>query len=121
MIPLLVDQDNLPLAYLSKNAILQLQTGQVLGVVLGRCVFSKAGMAVGKLFHGILRNEKGEQVAVLTLKEEPAETTLPAVPRSEKIWELIQSIKDHACLNIPETAKWSSRPLEDLLLITDKR
>jgi hypothetical protein len=117
MLPLLVDQDNLPLAYFSKNAILQLHTGQVLGVVLGRCVFSKAGRVVGKLFHGILRNEKGEQVAVLSVTNEPETNQLPAVPQSEKIWELIHSIKDHACLNVPENRSWSSRPLEEFLAV----
>lgn len=111
MISLLVDQDNLPTAYIIKNAIVHLQTGQVLGVILGKDVFSRAGKAVGKLFHGILRNEQGEQVATLMLE---AQKDLPVVPESESVWELIRSIKDHAGVNVRETASWSARPLEEL-------
>ncbi len=113
MIVQLVNKDGAPLAYLNKNAIWQFDTNKLLGVILGKCVFSQSGRPIGMLRHRAVRNAKGELIAMLSLQE--SKWSLAPTQDSSPVWEMIRHIKDHGCVLETKEGEWSNQPLEEVL------
>jgi hypothetical protein len=100
-------------AYLHNNIILVPGTLEVLGVILGSCVFGKDGKAKGKYFHKKFYSTSGEIVGMDygSFDDKTIDTNFIL----NEGWKLITSITNHNCPWIYPLEKWSSQEIVQLL------
>jgi hypothetical protein len=102
-------------AYLHQNAIVHPDTFEVLGVVLGNCVFGSQAKVLGKIVHDKVYAVTGEMLAkadTLTLSLPQRFNVKKCISQS---WQLLMRIKDHACPWINEKETWSKSSLAEFL------
>jgi hypothetical protein len=110
---ILVDKSKKEAALLYNNIILLPGSLEVVGIVLGHCLFGHAGTLKGKLFQKIIYTSDGEIVA-----KEYGQTkviSFDAAKIMEEAWLLITSIKNHNCPWINPGSKWATLSLEEFL------
>ena len=111
----LSNQHGNPIAYLYQNAIIHTDTMDVMGVILGNCVYTKNANIAGKLFKDKLRDIDGGLVAHSNYEEiaqfEPAYTS----KWSQAAWEIVTQVKDHGCPWVEDMDEWSGDTIEKLL------
>ena len=100
-------------AYLHNNIILVPGTMEVLGVILGSCVFGKDGKIKGKYFHKKFYSNSGEIVAMDygSFDDKTIDTTIVL----QEGWNLITNITNHNCPWIYPLEKWSFIEIVQLL------
>jgi len=103
------------IAYLHQNAIIHPDNFDVLGILLGNCVFGPQAKVLGKSFHDKVYSLKGELLARI-------EKTPAVLPQSlnvrkciDESFQLMVRIKDHICPWIPERQDWASASLAEQL------
>jgi hypothetical protein len=109
----LVDGNNKLCAYLYNNKIILPSNFEVVGVVLGDCVFGYSGDVKGKIFKGIFYAVNGQIVA----REEQC-SHMPGFDVIEVVlrgWHIVQKIKNHECSWITPSEKWVAFSIEDFL------
>jgi hypothetical protein len=110
----LVDEQGNTVAYLYKKAIVDKSLSNVLGVLLGNCLFTKYQEPVGRFFNDTLHDEKGNIIAKLQ-HEHQAEHHLNTTNIRNGTWEIMMQIKDHVCAWLPNTKSWSKENVETFL------
>lgn len=110
---IIADRSRNTRAYLYHNIILVPGTLEVLGVVLGSCVFGKNGKIKGKFFHNKLYSTSGE---ILAMEAGPFnDTTVNVATVMEQGWEVITSIQDHTCPWVQPLERWSELGVVEFL------
>lgn len=111
----LLDKIGKPAAVLYNNKILSLDNFNVIGVILGSCVFGKSGTIKGKIFNKTLYSLSGEIVAkeqeLLSIRLEQFDP----VQALFQGWAILEKIKDHYCPWITATEKWHPNNIEVFL------
>jgi hypothetical protein len=101
-------------AYLYLTIILDVDQKNVLGILLGNCVFGARKEPVGKFFNDTFRKKNGKIVAVLGKKtsskkpDNQAEILLNA-------WKFLSEVKDHTCAWVEEKDSWTKESFTELL------
>jgi len=113
----IVDKNGNTIAYMYLTIILDVEQKQVLGLVLGNCLFGYESSPVGKFFKDTFRKRNGEILALL------GKEVFPEKPADEKrilrdAWEMLSGVKDHICMWVDEKQKWSEEDLSNYLLST---
>ncbi len=105
------------IAYLHQNAIVHPDTFEVLGIVLGNCVFGRQAKMLGKFFHHKVYAVTGELLA----REDEAVLSVPQSLNGKncisQVWDIMIRIKDHLCPWVPEKETWSSASLAEFLYV----
>ena len=93
------------------NNILALPTGEVIGVILGHCVFDRRGVVKAKYFTQTLYDLDGRILA----KESDSDSNIhiDLLKMQEQGWKIISHIGDHDCPRITPKNEWSTIPLEE--------
>lgn len=113
MTPIL-DQHGMTVAYLHLNIILNTEQDQVLGLVLGNCVFGATDSPVGKFFKDTFRNMRGEIVAELGSATSPVRpSNEPAI--LQQAWSKLTVVKNHLCTWIEEKNQWAGDEFSSFL------
>lgn len=102
------------LGYIHSNCIVSDGNAEVVGVVLGNCVYNKWGKLKGKVIHDTIYSTKGEKIAT----QRPAELKSDLINFSKikhQSWLVLDSIKDYNSPWVEPKEKWSEFSLEDLL------
>jgi len=103
------------IAYLHQNAILHPDSLEVMGVLLGNCVFDPQARMLGKYFHNKLYTVKGELLATSKPEPEPVPQKLSSQSWMRQTWQILDRIKDHICPWVPEKDNWSKSSLVECL------
>ncbi len=105
------------IAYLHQNAIIHPDSFEVLGVVLGNCVFGPQAKLLGKFFHDKVYAFSGELLA----KKEQQPTSLPqrfnVSNCIKQAWQILTRIKEHVCPWVVEKEVWSNASLAEYLYV----
>jgi len=105
-------------AYLYKNSILHPATLEVIGIILGSCVFGKDATVKGKFYNQSIRNIKGQLVAVQS--QEFFHPDFDKMQIMQQSWQLLMQISDHICPWVKEQDSWATVTLTDLLQPVNK-
>ncbi|MBC7849689.1 MAG: hypothetical protein H7Y31_08135 [Chitinophagaceae bacterium] len=100
---------------LHHNCILSLVGSEVMGIVLGNCVYGKSGLLKGKLLNRALYNTKGQKLAVEKLDEQK----LPAIDHArltEENWRVLNSIQDHNSPWVEPKEEWAESTLQEFFV-----
>lgn len=110
----IVDKSGKTIAFLYQNMVLDISQHQVLGLILGNCVFGKQPSPVGKFFNDTFRKKNGKIIAKLgeevTPKKFPEDAHL-----SLQAWQILTKVKDHVCLWIDEKKSWTKQDFMEYL------
>lgn len=109
----LLDRNGKLCGYLYNNKILSAGSFEVIGVILGDCVFGKHGDIKGKHFNKTIYSIAGEIIAC-----EQVSYDIPAFDPIEVLfqgWSVVEKIKDHECPWIDPLQKWHVLSLENFL------
>lgn len=99
--------------YLYNNIILLPGSFEVIGVILGNCIFGRNGTLKGKFYNHRFYTDKGEIIAHDNgqYKEQNIDTTKII----KDAWKLMTQIGNHACSWVQFQEKASPATLEDFL------
>jgi hypothetical protein len=100
------DQSGETIAYVYQNIIVDTERQEVLGLILGNCVYGREESPAGKLFRNTFRKPNGKMVA--RLGDEISLVTPPdeaAVLR--QAWQILSRMREHTCIWIEEKDSWS--------------
>jgi hypothetical protein len=107
------------IAYHYQNMLLHPDHFEVLGLVLGNCVFDHQAKLLGKLFQKNVYNLEGEVLA-----NQPDDSlALPLLFDNTKsviqAWHILTKIKDHVCPWVKVKHTWSRTSLAEHLYVYD--
>lgn len=109
----LLDRHGKLSAFFYNNKVLLASTSEVIGIILGDCVFGKSGEVKGKIFNKTLYAASGEIVArEQELQNIPAFDPLNALFEG---WAIVDKITHHECPWITPKDKWHPLSIEALL------
>lgn len=111
---ILVDEQGNTVAYLYKRAIVDKSLNNVLGIVLGNCLFAKSQQPVGRIFKDTLRDENGHIIAKVS-SDHPSELPANVSSIRNSAWEIVMDIKEHLCSWLPDKKTWSAESIENFL------
>jgi hypothetical protein len=97
-------------AYIETNMIVDAGNLELLGVLLGNCVFDRQGKLTGKFFGGIVYNLRGEQLAASHVSES-AGADLSFQKHLQEASDIVYSIRNHADVWINPVGKWAKTTL----------
>jgi hypothetical protein len=110
----IIDKSGKTIAYHYQNMILDITQQEVIGLVLGNCVFGKQSSPVGKFFNDTFRKKNGKMIAKLgeevSLKKSPKDAHL-----SLQAWQMLGKVKDHVCLWVDEKKSWTKQDFMEYL------
>jgi hypothetical protein len=111
----LFNQSKEAVAYIETNMIVDANSPELVGVLLGNCLFDRQGKLTGKFFGGVVYNLKGEQLAEAHVPD--------AIPGGEFSFQkylqeassIVYSITNHADVWIEPAGKWGKASLMEEL------
>lgn len=97
------------------NCLIVPSSSELLGLVLGNCVYGRKGVLKGKLINRHLYNIRGEKLAV-----ETNAITCPPPSNIEQIrenmWQVLRIIKNHNPPWVELQERWSDSDIREFLL-----
>lgn len=112
----ITDKSGNTIAYLYQNMILDITQQEVIGLLLGNCLFGKQPAPVGKFFNDTFRKKNGKIIARLgedvILKKTPKDAHL-----SLQAWQLLSKVNDHVCIWINEKKSWTKQSFIEFLSV----
>lgn len=109
----LLNQSRETIAYIETNMILGAEHSDLIGVLLGNCLFDKNGRLAGKFFGSKVYNLKGEQLADAVIADSAADVSFQR--HLGEASDIAYSIADHADVWIDPTGKWGRQQLAEVL------
>ena len=106
------DQQNIKMALISRNVILDPKGEKVLGITVGDCLFNSQSKVFGKIINSQAYDLKGAIIGKIVLSN-PALTTHITQEQTNTSWQILTKIKEHTCPWIAISTEWS------LLTFTD--
>lgn len=112
----IVDKSGNRIAYLYKNMILDPGREEVIGLVLGNCVFGKQTGPAGKFFNETFRKKNGKIIARLG-EEVPTsvKNQLEDAQLSLQAWQILSRLDNHVCTWIEEKKSWTKQSFLEYL------
>ncbi|GAC1438485.1 MAG: hypothetical protein NVSMB63_02120 [Sediminibacterium sp.] len=104
----ITDKNGETVAYLFQNIIIDLNQQQVLGLILGNCVFGKEDAPIGKFFNDTFRKKNGMKIARLGKKMSSVKPINEA-RLLQDAWQLLTKVKEHICMWIDEKDTWTTQ------------
>lgn len=96
------------------NCLLEPKSSEIMGLVLGNCVYGKNGSLKGKIINHSFYNTGGEKIGVENfLGSHPS--TFNHHKLSEGRWTILQSIRDHNPPWVEPKEKWADTDLLEYL------
>lgn len=111
----LLNQAKETVAYIETNMIAKAGSMELLGVLLGNCLFDRQGKLTGKFFGGVVYNLKGEQLADSRISEPVAGGEAAFQVHLQEATSIVYSITNHVDVWIEPTGKWAKLGLERVL------
>jgi hypothetical protein len=105
------------IAYQYLNMILHPDSMQVLGLVLGNCVFDQKAKVLGKLFQQKVYNVSGEVLASKSEASLPLPDHLDVTGCIMDAWKILLMIKDHSCPWVTTKNAWAPASLAEAIYI----
>ena len=105
---LIKDKSDNIVAYLQHMIIFNLDKEEVLGILLGDCIFGKSDKIVGKIFKGHAHLLNGEIIGKVELDVEVKNFNVKKA-QLLSAWDILSNVKDHTPIWIEETKKWSKK------------
>lgn len=93
------------------NNILLLPGGEVIGVLLGNCVFGIDGQVKGRYFKHTLFTLEGKVLA--RHGESHNKFAFNIQPLVDTAWLLLMKIKDHTCPEVVPTDEWMTKSVKE--------
>lgn len=109
------NRSNELIAYHHQNMIMHPETLEVLGVILGNCVFDQQAKILGKFFHQKIHNLSGEILAIQSGDSLPVPAELNNVESIMEGWNILSRIKDHSCAWVLEKTTWADISLAEMM------
>lgn len=110
----IADKHGSTVAYLYNNIILDINRENVVGVILGNCVFGDAPQPIGKYFKNTFRGVNGKMIAV-TGDAEQRHTNINELKVLDGAWKILKKVKEHVCGWIQEAEEWADITFSDFL------
>jgi len=103
----IIDKEKNIVAYFHNLMIIDAIEENVIGIVIGDCIFGSSKEPVGKLFNNTFWHLNGEKMALLEEEILHIET----IKLNEKTliidaWEILNNIQNHTCKWIVEKNNW---------------
>jgi hypothetical protein len=111
---IIADKEKTPIAYLHNNTIVVPGSQEVLGVILGDCVYGKNGILKGKFINNTIYTPDGEVLA--TLAGITQDNTIDISSIRQKSWQVINAISNHISPWITPTSTWARQSFPEVLL-----
>ncbi len=105
------------IAYQYQNMLIHPDNWQVLGLVLGNCVFNQRAKVLGKLFQQKVYDLSGEVLASKADASLPLPTTFNVTNCLMQAWKILVLIKDHSCPWVNTKNTWSSASLAEAIYV----
>ncbi len=102
------------IAFVHNNTILVPESQEVLGVIIGDCVYGKKGMFKGKYINKKIYSPDGEMLATET--GNTGNTILDLSWVRHQSWNVINSIRNHISPWVVTKNTWASYSLPEFLL-----
>ena len=110
----ILDKSGNTIGFLYQNMILDPAQQEVVGLLLGNCVFGRQPSPVGKFFNDTFRKKNGKIIGKLgpdaILKKAPKDAHL-----SLQAWKILSQVKDHVCIWIDEKKSWTKQDFMEYL------
>ena len=110
----ITDKNGNTVAYLYNNVLVDTSMQNVMGVILGNCIFGDSPSPLGKFFNNVFRGTNGKVVAMAENTEKPVQDMVK-VNILDGAWKILKKVKDHVCGWVPEIAEWSETSLPEFL------
>jgi len=101
--------------HLIPNCLLSPRSMEIVGVVLGNCVYGRTGKLKGKLINKVVYNTKGEKVAIENFEPVKEIISLNFERLSRERWTVLQAISDHNSPWVETKEQWADADLEEYL------
>jgi len=105
------------IAYQYLNILVHPDSMEVLGLVLGNCVFDLKAKVLGKLFQQKVYNLSGEILASKSGTCIPLPQNMNITSCIMGAWEILLMIKDHSCPWVTTKNKWAPASLAESVYI----
>jgi hypothetical protein len=103
------------IAYQYQHALVHPENMQVLGLVLGNCVFDQKAKVLGKLFQQKIYNLSGEVLAYKAGQPLPIPENIDTNSIIQQTWNIVILIKDHSCAWVAAKTAWAPYSLAELI------
>ena len=103
------------IAFHNQNMILQPDSFDVLGLVLGNCIFNKNAEIIGKLFQQKVYQLSGEMIAYQPEETLPVPENFVLTNSLQQAWRILMGIKNHDSPWVNPNGKWSKKKFTDFL------
>ncbi len=103
------------IAYHHQNMLIHPEDLNVMGLVLGNCVFDQQARIIGKLFQEKVYNVSGEVLASQAKDSLPLPGGFDIHNSILHAWEILVMIKDHSCPFVNPKNAWSTASLAECL------
>ncbi|RFM27562.1 hypothetical protein [Deminuibacter soli] len=111
----IVSQSGQPQAVLYNNAILELDTYQPLGIILGNSVYGLYAQPCGRIFKGHIRSVSGHLLGKL-VKDENIVVSAETVQHCMQFaWQVIAQMQGDGCLWVDDLHNWHHLSLLHIL------
>ncbi len=107
------------IAYQYQNMLIHPDNFEVLGLILGNCVYDHHSNVLGKLFQKNVYSLSGEVLACKTDTSLPLPQNYNNANSILQAWKILTSIKDHACPWVTVKNVWSQASLAESLYLYD--
>jgi hypothetical protein len=101
-------------AYVYHHVVLNPSTNEVIGLILGDCVYGKKPYPVGKFLRNTIRNANGEIVGLV--KPEKLKPMLNDKEILSSAWQMLTKIQQYLFQWVPEKPVWAKEELNEYLL-----
>jgi hypothetical protein len=105
------------IAYQYQNALVHPENMQVLGLILGNCVFDQKAKVLGKLFQQKVYNLSGEVLASKADNSLPVPENVDTNSIIQEAWKILILIKDHSCAWVTAKTAWAPYSLAELIYV----
>jgi hypothetical protein len=105
------------IAYQYQNMLIHPDNWQVLGLVLGNCVFNQSAKVLGKFVQQNVYNLNGEVLASKAAISLPLPNELNTKNCFAQAWKILVMIKDHSCPWVNAKSKWSPASLAEAIYV----
>jgi len=114
----ITDKYNRVVAYIHNKIILGIDRRQVIGLILGNCVFGRNATAVGKFLNNTFRTIDGLIAGKAVERPELHEIIEPETMMEimNASWQLLSLVKDHNCTWVEEKNTWTNIHFDEFLL-----
>jgi len=111
---IIADKEKTPVAYLYNHTLVVPGSQEVLGIIIGDCVYGKDGNLKGKFINNVIYTEEGEMLGKRNGSTNDSSIDFTAV--RQKSWQILRSIFNHNSPWITPKEIWSRRSFPEVLL-----